>query len=157
MYFWNTRQLASDLQEGKVAERQKMWYLFAYVVPVSLELMLVKWIPSEYALSKMADFAVLGVTIIGLLACYRANSRGDGKDFVVRFICMSWPVLWRIVAVFLPLGLAFGFVIGVTIPEYGDPLSDALAVISAVVYYALIRRWLIKISSGQVGAVSSER
>jgi hypothetical protein len=152
---WNTQQLASDLQEGKVTEQQKMWYLFAYVVPVSLELMLVKWIPSEYALSTMANFAELAVTIIGLLACYQANSRGDGRDFVVRFICMSWPVLWRIVAVFLPLGLAFGLVIEAITPEYGDPVSDGFAVLSAVVYYALIRRWLIKISSGQVEAAQT--
>jgi len=155
MYFWNTRQLALDLREGKVTEQDEVRYLFAYVIWTSISILVLKWIPSEYALSKIADIAELGVTIIGLLICYKANSRGDGREFVVRFICMSWPVSVRLFAAFVPLGFAIGVVLAVVTPEYVDPIADGLSILVTVVYFALIRRWLIRISATEGGEAES--
>ena len=147
MYFWNTRQLAQDLREGSVTERQQMWYFFAYAVSTSVYVLVSEWIPSEYNLSKIGDIASLGVTIIGVLACYQVNSRGDDKQFVVRFICISWPVLWRLLAVAVPLGLLASVPVVFVAPQYADPFADGLAVLLEAAYFVLIGRWLMKISS----------
>ncbi|MGO9566213.1 MAG: hypothetical protein ACLP5H_01600 [Desulfomonilaceae bacterium] len=104
MYFWNTRQLASDLQEGKVTERQKMWYLFVWVLAVSILTEFSGWPPRELpAVTIIMSIGVVAVNIIGFFLCYRANSRRDDRDFVVRFICMSWPVTWRVTAAVIPV------------------------------------------------------
>ena len=38
------------------------------------------------------------VTVLGILYCYAVKKKGDGKDFVTRFICLSVPVTVRIAA-----------------------------------------------------------
>ena len=164
MYFWNTQQLASDLQEGKVTERQKMWYFFASTVLTALVIEFSGWPPKEYnAVTMIAIIADVAVTIIGFLFCYQANSSGDDREFVVRFICMSWPVFWRLVAAAIPLALFSMIMVWAVFEKLlGFPaaISDELGirldgVLLTVAYFAIIRRWLIKISSGQVVAAQT--
>ncbi len=151
MYFWNTRQLALDLREGKVTERQQMWYLFAFVVFATVGMYVVSWVPIDVTASMiLAGVADVVVTIYGLLECYQVNNRGDGKDFVVRFICMSWPVGWRVLACFLVLSLVFSFILGIVASTYADPLLNVLGVGVTVAYFGLIRKWLIEISSAEI-------
>jgi TRAP-type mannitol/chloroaromatic compound transport system permease large subunit len=164
MYFWNTRQLASDLQEGKVTERQKMWYFFAATILTQVVIEFSGWPPKEYhAITIVAGFADVAVTAIGLFLCYQANSRCDNREFVLRFICMSWPVFWRLLAAAIPLFVFMSIMERAVLEKalglqasISDELGKGLfAVLLTVAYYAIIRRWLIKISSGQVEAVSS--
>jgi hypothetical protein len=150
MYLWNTKQLAIDLRDNKVSEQDQMWYLLAYVVLTSLSALVAKWVPSEYGLSGIASIVDLGVTIIGLLVCYSANSRGDARDFILRFICLSLPLTLRILAAGIPLGCVVGFAMAIIVPNYGDPLGDGFAVLIAICYFALMRRWLMRISTGQI-------
>jgi len=157
VYFWNTRQLALDLQNDSVSEKDQMWYLFVYVVLTTVLTLLLTWIPSDYYDSKMADMLNLGVTVIGVLACYQANSRGDATRFVVRFICLSWPVSLRLAAFFVPLGIVIGLIIGMAAPEYVDPFADGVSVLSTAVYFALIRKWMLKISRSEISADIHER
>ncbi len=153
MYFWNTRQLAFDLREGKVTQRQQMWYLFAYVVLTTLSILLLDWFPSESSFwSKISDVAVAAVTVVGFLACYQANSRGDDDDFVIRFICMGWPVMRRVLAIAFALGVLFAFVVSIAVPGYVDPLLDWSGVLIEVSYFALLRSWLIEISGTAMSA-----
>jgi hypothetical protein len=165
MYFWNTRQLASDLQDGKVTERQKMWYLFVWVVGTALVIELAGWVPANEssAVTIMASIANVAVSIIGLLICYQANSRGDDREFVVRFICLSWPVTWRLVAAFVPVLIFLAVITAIFLSggvegPFGpifDRLFDGVGVLFNVAYIAIMRRWLIKISSAEVQTVSS--
>jgi hypothetical protein len=113
----------------------------------------------EFSLSKLvAGVAEVAVTIIGLLACYQANSRGDGKDLVARFICMSWPVGLKILVCWFVLGLVCSLILCFAMPmdmivpisTYTAPLADLISVGASVAYFVLIRKWLIQISSTEI-------
>jgi hypothetical protein len=165
MYFWNTQQLALELQDGKVTEREKMWYLFAWMIGTALVIELAGWVPANEssAATITASIASVAVNIIGLLICYQANSRGDNRDFVVRFICMSWPVTWRLVAALVPVLIFLAVITAIFLSRgaqgpFGsifDRLFDGVDVLFYVAYYAIIRRWLIKISTTGAEAVQT--
>ncbi|MFH1115416.1 MAG: hypothetical protein V1792_16030 [Pseudomonadota bacterium] len=161
-YFWNTRRLALDLREGKVPRRE-MRHLLAcgalatfavlFLIWIRTVYMLLLWYPSQYTVSSsMAVIAVPLVTIIGFLACYRANSLGDGEDFIVRFIILNWHVGGYIVGIyFLAKMSVFHACYSLKLPlAYMLFFHDWSGVLLAVVYFALMRYWLIKISSTEL-------
>jgi len=128
-----------------------MWYLFAYVLLTTLSVLLFDWFPEESSfLSKIADVAVVVVTIVGFLACYQANSRRDDEDFVVRFICMGWPVMWRVLAFAFALAVVPAIVVSIAAPAYLDPSLDWFGVLIEVAYFVRLRYWLIEISTIEI-------
>jgi len=99
VYFWRTRALAEDLRAGRVSQRQRMWYLlgqmvmFASAVPVGFEF----GEPWPSPLSAAASWiALAAINAAGVLVCYEVNRRGDDRDFLGRFVCLSWPVTIRL-------------------------------------------------------------
>jgi len=154
VYFWNTKQLALDLCEGKVTERQQMWYLLAFTVLASVCIQVALWLPGERVgfSTYVGGLAAIGMTILGLRDCYQVNSRGDGRDFVIRFVCVSLPVTCRLVAVFLPLVIVF--VLFIHEPPYTDPWFSLGIIYAQLAYYGRIRVWLIKISRAEISASS---
>jgi hypothetical protein len=116
--------------------------------------------PRNDALTIVVGIVVVLVTIIGFFLCYQANRRGDDREFVVRFICMSWPIAWRMVAAFIPMLILLVAVTAILLSGRGqgsiEPIFEVLiaglVILWVAAYYAIIRRWLIKISTGQVEA-----
>ena len=45
------------------------------------------------------------ITVIGTYYCFKINSSGDNKDFIVRMILLGLPVGARVVVIFIPLML----------------------------------------------------
>jgi hypothetical protein len=39
------------------------------------------------------------IVILGIVWCYCTNARGDKKQFIMRFICLNWPLSLRILVV----------------------------------------------------------
>ncbi len=46
------------------------------------------------------------LVVLGILLCFKTNYDGDNKSFVMRFICLNWPLTVRIITItgFLFLG-----------------------------------------------------
>lgn len=66
----------------------------------------------------------IGIICAGLISCYIANQRGDGKHFIERFVCLSWPTMIRIM-------LALAIIYGALLAVGGNYFFKELATLSA--------------------------
>ena len=153
MTFWNAARLADDLREGRVSEKQKLYYL---LVSFTLHALggndsIVDALRSDRPGS--AIWPVLGVAIIAatLIACYRVNSRGDGRHDLDRVYCLSVPVALPVYAAYLAAVFAFRRLAGPLTPADGSVpklgpylLWIALYFAPLIVIYARLRHYVAR-------------
>ena len=126
MYLWNYHALAKKLKEQQITARNKFGYLLLIMLYVPTGLMGSNWIPGIYRLlyrvanmiitrqaprvhqlklfnnyNYATDIATIVILGIGILICYIANKKGDGKRFIERFMCLIVPVSIKIGTYFL--------------------------------------------------------
>ena len=96
MHFWNTGALAQKLKEGSVKESEKMMSLLFLLVFSVLLLEADYWdLPLNiFVNDKRGSFVIL-IIIAGLLLSYYYNRKGDGRQFLERFICISWILTFK--------------------------------------------------------------
>lgn len=90
---WNTSGVARDLAAGRVSEAQSFGYFFACSVLALVNSYAASFLAPEINWLLLYEFFVaLAVTLVGVRACYIANEGAVGREFVLRFICISLPV-----------------------------------------------------------------
>ncbi len=145
MYFWNTRALSEDLRAGRVSQHEKMKYLLAGTLTFSVGSYLL--VPEEPSTLLAVDALITAViTVGGVLACYRANRRGDNEEFIDRFICLSWPVGIRVVTAIAAVYFIYG-TIGYAIDEERfDAFFTQLNVVDLVIFGAaqIVGYWRVR-------------
>ena len=149
MYWWNADGLAADLAARRVPERDKMtYYALTTTLYAGSGAAALLPPPPETPTSIIAGQILIAVaaTLAGILICYEVNRRADDRDFLDRIVCLSWPVMIRLVVVSLPLYsayLAAGLLIGgarfTAFFERGDP---GTVLVWLVVVYGLNYSWL---------------
>ncbi|HWN93703.1 MAG TPA: hypothetical protein VNT99_01610 [Methylomirabilota bacterium] len=123
MYWWRIEPLKSELASGAVSESEKLKYLIAmlllYVVSGEVSYLAALATPEDTLTTTdwLSSSLLVITTFIGAYYCYGRNRSGDAKCFLERFVCLSWPITIRFLAIML-LGFAalFGF---------GDTLGGA--------------------------------
>lgn len=100
--------LAVRLRDEQISEREKLNYLF-----LLMAMSLFVGAPNLVSIVRRPLWlliygALLAVGVIGIVASYRTNRRGDNRSFVERFVIIAAPVSVRVV------GLLFGTSIVVT-------------------------------------------
>lgn len=130
MYLWNYAALVKDFKEHKVTAREKLKYLLVMMIYVPTGLMGSNWVPAIYRfiyqlandiLARQApqvpslkiyddynhlfDIAMVSISVLGIIACFIANHKGDGRNFIERFMCLSVPISIRVGVYFLLLFL----------------------------------------------------
>lgn len=86
------RRLAVALATGELSEREKFHYLLAWaVIGIVAPSQVGGW--TDWSRLRVT-FAVVSLVIwvIGLLACFGANARGDNRAFLERYLCLSVPL-----------------------------------------------------------------
>ena len=51
----------------------------------------------------VSTILMLAVSVWGVYYCYKINSAGDNKDFIVRVMCIGLPVGIRVLVIFIPI------------------------------------------------------
>jgi hypothetical protein len=154
MYFWNVKGLAKDLLEGKVTEGGKMKYLLAYAILSALQVEIIRLIKERFGpILLVQAFGMIVILAGGILACYQANRKGDGRDFIERFICLSLPLTIRIgVLSFVVYGAYWAagiLIVGEHFSpnETPGPFDLAVAYLINIIYYVWMRQNILKIST----------
>jgi len=97
MYFWDTRKLGKELANLIVTAKQKMLYMLASQVMFTLFIY-----QALYTYEKIDSFfiveflTVLLVVVLGVIKCYDANGKSDGRNFIENFVCLSVPLTVKI-------------------------------------------------------------
>ena len=88
MHFWDIDDLADELKTGKFTETQAFKYyltvtllqVIPFVIPMRSETL-----STAYSLGFGSVFPLVWLVtgVAGLVFCFRANQRADGKDFLV--------------------------------------------------------------------------
>jgi len=97
MYFWNVKQLTEDLKEGKVSQKEKFKYFFVFMLLSSFVSEFAVLIDEINRFSVIEGLTVIFITMLGVVFCYRINVKGDNKEYIDRFICLSFPNIHTIV------------------------------------------------------------
>jgi hypothetical protein len=97
-YWWDVRSLASALREGALTEREKFAYLFIWLWPGLVLLLLLGWEAETTDQNVwMTEAMLIGhvVLVAGVFRAYRINQAGDNRNFLERLVCLAWPVTVR--------------------------------------------------------------
>ena len=98
---------------------------------------------------------MFGISIFGIYFCYKINSSGDNRDFILRLMCIGVPVLIRVIAVFIPI-MIIGAILEITLFANGSgdekvyestPIKVALTSALVASYYWYLSRKIRAVSS----------
>jgi hypothetical protein len=148
MYIWNAEQLAADLRDGKVTQRSQLHYFLALTAIQSLVgRASIIWSLRQPS-AAIWPFLMFVVSAVGLVLCFRVNSRGDDRDFAARIICLGLPASIRTYSLYAVLAAILLVITGIK-PPWHEPESWAawivwgpLAILAMVGYFAQLVRYL---------------
>lgn len=111
MYVWNTRQMASALTARRVHIAGQflglvIWTLF--IAPTFLLPHAGVGASPSFVEAPLHHLCTIGIFLLGVYLCYRANGKDDGRDFIVRMVCLALPIGMR---VFVVLDLPYHFIL----------------------------------------------
>lgn len=146
MYFFNINALARDLKQEKVTEREKAKYLFGNLLFLELA-QISSWSGSTFLspIVLASKLLALLIFVIGFFACLKANQNGDNKDFVARFMSLSFPLaLLTLVLAISIAAIAFLAMLLAGIPfreaQFTEFLQIIVLAISPIWYLILYRK-----------------
>ena len=121
IHFLNTKALTTELALDQVSEKTMFQYFLANSLlwTISLYYALVFGAAINW-MFLLETVVVLLITIHGLLKAFSINGGADGRDFVVRATCLSFPIGLKVNVVSLILGLVAAYII---YPSIIDPSS----------------------------------
>jgi len=154
-YCWKVNTLADDLIRNNLTEFEKLKYLIATFI--AYETLILTATPSsenQFNL-RIIQFCldVLFITL-GTIVCYFANKNGDGKNFLERYICLSWPVGIRVfvflaIVIIVPM-IPFSIFSVELFPTMFSDENIYLTIIPTFVFYIFyfwrLRKWIIYVS-----------
>jgi hypothetical protein len=94
MYLWNSKSLALGLREGLLSERETFKYFLGATLLALLQFQLLLMLGSGGFSPQGLIFGAVNlfIAVIGSVVVYKTNSEGDSKNFIERFVCISFPV-----------------------------------------------------------------
>ncbi|BGE83680.1 hypothetical protein Ms3S1_01160 [Methylosinus sp. 3S-1] len=92
----NDRELALRFKNGAVSSKERFIYFFTFIL-LSEAPYFYKYIFADNRrdFDLYEDIIMLAITIVGTIACYISNKTGDNREFVERYVCISFPVSVR--------------------------------------------------------------
>lgn len=93
LYWWNTAAVARKLAAGELGERDTFALYLATCVMWVLMTYYAYFTGAHHGWLFLYEMAVaIAITVFGLLRCYDANGGDSGRDFVLRVVCLSFPL-----------------------------------------------------------------
>jgi hypothetical protein len=157
MYLWKVDSLVEDFKSGRVSQKEEFKYMLISVIVMVFASDPVLHIGYSYNYyDAIGSVVTLGISMLGIYYCYKINSSGDNKDFVVRVMCIGLPVVVRVLAVMIPVFSVVGILEAVIFyPKSlaegllkNTPIQVAFVLVFMVAYY-----WYL---STKIKAVSSK-
>lgn len=98
MYLWNTEALATKLKDSELSQAERFKYFFIFIVLNALIMELSLYIGEMPTVITITESVIaLIMTMSGTLLAYNINKNGDDKEFTDRYICLSIPILIKVI------------------------------------------------------------
>ncbi len=156
MHFFNDKKLALRFREDAVPEKERFYYLLAFMISFSFVTSTIVTSSLYASINQWdiySDVFFFLTTIFGTYILYRTNSTGDNKDFIARFICISFPVTIKItLLIFVVLTLTAIADEFIDIGLYEDETSAfdlIVTIIITLIYYLRLNTSMRLASTGK--------
>ena len=132
MYFWKINTLKKHLIEKGLSENDTFKYLLWYTGLTVVGLEAVSYFPLDLINNWDYVDSVLAVLIpiIGTIFAYKSNGSDNGKDFLARYISISFVMVIRFMLYMVPIILILTYYYFSTVDEgaeiYTTPFEVAL-------------------------------
>ena len=134
MYWWNLDRLRAELANDQFDEGSRFAYLLACALMTSLAIQLPGGDPAPDGSSYLIAFVHLLTIAGGTWWAYRQNGGADGRQFLERYLSLSWVITLRFFALVVVLGIAY-----VASTALWDPPADAG-------YWPAVTGWLFELA-----------
>jgi hypothetical protein len=146
--------LAEALAAGSLSEREKFHYLLVWTVVASVVGQVIGTSLRWDRLRLMSIAPGLLINLVGLLACFKANARGDNRAFLERYVCLSVPVGLVVGALHYLLYYGMGFVglrAGWVAPDARNWDATIMALIASMATLMLFWVWMWRLIARAAG------
>ncbi|MEZ4820194.1 MAG: hypothetical protein R3A45_09980 [Bdellovibrionota bacterium] len=150
--------MAYELQEGTLTKKTLLCYILIYFVLecifTSGSFIQYSFQDSNYKSLLIWDLFYLATTVFFIVLAFKKNEQGDGNFFLERILCLSFPILIRILVYSIPFVLFIYAMLGLIadnqIEKYNTFILEAYEIGAVVLSYILAYRWVHRISHGLV-------
>ena len=158
MYLWKVDSLVEDLKTGKVTQKEELKYMLLFTMFFAFASDPVLYAGYSYNYYDTICYIVyIGISMLGTYYCFKINSSGDNKDFILRVMCIGLPVAIRVLALLFSVAcfwviLKFFIFAPQSIEEEvfeSSPIEVGVTSIFTAIYY-----WYL---SKKIKAVSSKK
>lgn len=148
VYFFKADALASQIRIRAVTETialkhlivSSMLFGIGYEIPLSVGFS-DSDLPLYDYLAKIVLFVLsAAIAYYGIWLCYQTNTKGDGKDFFLRFVALSLPVGLQLAVLFLAVALlltALSQSLATQLGVLGGLLSNVLWYLASLTFQIL--------------------
>jgi hypothetical protein len=147
-------RLASALAAGELSERAKFHYLLLWaLIGILIEERAGSW-DGWSRLRVVFVVTSLLITVVGLLACFGANARGDNRAFLERYVCLSVPLSIATYGLYYAIyyGMAaVGVAVGWVARDATNWDANTMGLISSMGALALFFVWMRASIAGAAG------
>ncbi|HEX6981737.1 MAG TPA: hypothetical protein VF181_03155 [Balneolaceae bacterium] len=153
MNWFNLRDLENRLSDNNVSDKEGFYYLMASFILFSL---ISYGSSSDYYNNDTFLFAevalVLLITVVGLNLTFKVNQKGDGKDYLKRFLSLYFVIGIRLFVFIMLLAIPVAIFAVVFLEETSgrlieDYLYISLSTIVGVIFYYLMVSSFKKVAS----------
>ena len=121
MYFWKIDKLIQDIKDEKVTEKENVKYFIVSVLLYSVFSNPLLTMDMENDLLDVIAAVISVLTfVIGTYYIYTINKKGDNKNFITRYFCLSIPIGIRLFVVLMVIGLIQGVLFTENWPGFDD-------------------------------------
>ncbi|RUO73404.1 hypothetical protein [Idiomarina ramblicola] len=103
MYFWNIDALKRDFLQERFSQTQAFYYLVLMLVLFTLPIGVLG--DNTTVWDKASLWAELALVVFGTTAAYKSNGGRDGRQFLERYVALSWVLFIRLLPLVILLGI----------------------------------------------------
>ena len=109
MYFININKLKEDIIENRFSQKDRFLYLFAWVILTEIFLVMPDFFPNWCIditwLDRAVDIIEIFIVGIGTYLMYKFNKGANGKDFIDRYLAITWVIGIRAIIWFILIAI----------------------------------------------------
>jgi hypothetical protein len=162
MNFFRDKELAERFAADNVSEREKLYYLLFYVLIFAIFTGSFFDMPENYKRNiwdHVCDTMDVVIPLGGCLWLYNINANGDNKNFIERYISLSFPIsikctlysILLLVPIYIILAIWLKETYKITLmPENESSYFLPFMILPVFIYYYLRLAYVMKIASRPV-------